>query len=78
MLGIFLNKIENHTRDVFFGGGFDTYEPRAGIDLHDDRTVVLTQQVYTSDVKPNHLGGTDGCRPFLGCDSDQARRATAM
>ena len=36
---VLLDELDNHAGDILAGGIFDTFEPRAGIDFHDDRAL---------------------------------------
>src|SRR5690554_1597725 len=73
-----LDEPDLHVGNILARSCFDPFQARRGIDFHDHRTVVGTQQIHTGDIQSHGLGGAHGSGAFFGCDANQAGRSTAM
>ena len=77
-LCVLFYKLNDHASDVLTGCLLDALEARGGIHLHDDRTVVGTQDVHAGDIQPHGARGAHGSGAFLWCDPDQRRYASPV
>ncbi len=77
-LGIAFDKFDNLPGNILAGRVFDAFQTGGGVNFHNDRTVVRSQQVDAAHVQPHRLGRADRRAAFFRRDLDELRTAATV